>query len=90
MPTLKAEYHGAEIQLEVQRETAVLRVNNVVRDSAAQDSVKPAKPLRLSSTVQTGYEWHEFIEGHVSSTDGRVLLSLHANSKCIASDEFNF
>ena len=44
--------------------------------------------LRVSSTVQTDYEWHEFIEGVVIFDRGAVTARIIANNQELVSRQF--
>jgi hypothetical protein len=64
LPTrqLTQSHLGANLRLEYQYPPrASLYINGVARDTVATDEVPIT--LRVTTTVQTGYEWHEFIEG---------------------------
>ena len=57
--------------------SAELRINGLVRDSST--STQDPITLRLSTTVQTDYEWHEYIEAIIEyqpeTIIGRLLAS---------------
>jgi len=55
---------------------ARLLINNIERDRTV--STKNTI-LRLSSTVQTEYEWHEFIEALVEVKNDSITASLFAS-----------
>ncbi len=62
---------------------AELRINGLLRDDTSSD--KDPTSLRLSSTVQTDYEWHEFIEGIVDYLPDKVIGRLLASNVELAS-----
>lgn len=78
----KIEYRGARLQLEISDEHVQLRINGIVRDETPTGDVQ-----RLSSTVQTDYEWHEFIEAVVAFTDRGIQASLLANGQELISQQ---
>lgn len=82
---LEVEYGGATLAVEIEPTHARLRINGLVRDAAEIG----AGSLRLSSTVQTGYEWHEFIEAIITIKDESILVSLSANGAELASSQIN-
>jgi hypothetical protein len=58
--------------------SAELRINGLLRDSAgsSQDPIT----LSLSSTVQTDYEWHEYIEAIIEYQPETITARLLASS----------
>lgn len=95
---LQTHYQGAELSLELTSTAsentslcatnhgglaATLRVNGITRDEASSQS--NTSKLRLTSTVQTDYEWHEFIEAIVDVTDTTVNIRLLASNTEVAS-----
>ncbi|HKI73020.1 MAG TPA: hypothetical protein VJ998_00125, partial [Pseudomonadales bacterium] len=44
--------------------------------------------LRVSSTVQTDYEWHEFIEGIVRYDGGRIHARIIANNLPLTEQDY--
>ena len=85
--TLETTYRGAVISLTIATPPAVtLRINRLARDSA-EGKTEPVT-LRVSSTVQTDYEWHEFIEGVVTFAGGAVSARIIANSQELVSCQF--
>lgn len=82
---LEVSYRGSNLSLEFSSSPlACLRINGLVREEAAGDR-KPVT-LKVASTVQTDYEWHEFIEGIVDYREGKIAARLVANSQELASD----
>lgn len=83
---LETHYRGADLCLEASADpaSAVLRINGLVRDKA--ESTDTPITLKVSSTVQTDYEWHEFIEGMVEVRDGEIHARLIANNQALASE----
>ena len=73
---LETSYRGAQLKLDISDDgKAQLLINGLVRDNGSNDTT-----VRLSSVVQTDYEWHEFIEGIVSFEPGSITASLFANN----------
>lgn len=82
--TLETNYHGATIRLEFDKSPgARLIINGLVRREW-QAGENRALVLRLTSTVQTDYEWHEFIEGIVDYSQEKIQATLVANNTEIA------
>lgn len=85
---LEANYHGAILRLEFEgTPDARLRINGVVRQARKAEAGVPAV-IRLASTVQTDYEWHEFVEGVIDYNDENIVARLIANNAEIACDKF--
>ena len=64
MPYYDLEYRGARLRVEVDDQMrSSLYINGLQRDSQDAETL-PAR-CRLSSSVQTDYEWHEFIEAEI-------------------------
>jgi hypothetical protein len=95
---LQAHYQGAELCLRLTSVAsksespsthssgylaATLVINGVTRDQARSQS--DTSTLRLTSTVQTAYEWHEFIEAVIDISSETVNIRLLASSTEIAS-----
>lgn len=82
--TLETSYHGTTLRLEFDDSPgARLMINGLVRQERCADADK-AVVLRLTSTVQTDYEWHEFIEGIVDYSQERIQATLVANNTEVA------
>lgn len=80
---LTTDYRGCRIELLIGSElSAQLKINGIVRESQLQTLEKGANSgtLRLSSTIQTGYEWHEFVEGLVRYSEEAIEAKIFANS----------
>lgn len=84
MYTLATHYRGAELCVELDEEEARLLINGLVRQCSPLSNT-----LRLSSTVQTDYEWHEFIEGIITCNAEVIKMVLVANKAEIAEKEFS-
>jgi hypothetical protein len=83
MNTLKKNYRGADLCLELDNDDARLLINGISRDQGTVTS-----SLRLSSTVQTDYELHEFIQGVIIRNDNSLTAKLIAGNTDIASEDF--
>jgi hypothetical protein len=83
MDRLVTIYRGANLTIELEQDEGRLLINGLVRERS-----KLSSTLRLSSTVQTDYEWHEFIEGTITRTDNAINMVLTANNAEIARQEF--
>ena len=78
----ETEYGGAHLRVEVDGDgEARLLVNGLVRDKSG-----PAPNLLLTSTVQTDYEWHEFVEARVLQDDNTVEIVIACNKQEVAHD----
>ncbi len=82
---LKVHYEGADLLLTFDRHaTANLRINGIERDFDSGDSnfdVTDVITLKLTSSVQTAYEWHELIEAVVVYNTGTITASILASKK---------
>ncbi len=76
---LEISYHGTTLAVQIVDEPpkASLLINGLARDQASSQTTNTT--LRLSTTVQTDYEWHEFVEAHLSYTDSGIRVQLFAN-----------
>lgn len=85
---LETNYRGAILRLEFEETPdARLKINGIVRGERRAEAGEPAV-LRLASTVQTDYEWHEFVEGIVDYNDESIKARLVANNTEIACENF--
>ena len=74
---LEVTHRGARLKLEIydHNDRASLIVNGIVR---AEET--GSKTLRLTSSVQTDYEWHELVEGMVRFEPGKISATIFANN----------
>lgn len=84
MPKLTANYRGVILTVESDRYEGRLFINGLIRAR-----IKLTSTTRLTSTVQTDYEWHELIEGTIIQKADKVTLTLYANNVEVASEEFS-
>ncbi len=85
---LETNYRGTVLRLEFeQRPGARLKINGQVRQERRLDPRKTGC-LKLASTVQTDYEWHEFIEGIVDYSEDNITARLIANNQEVARGTF--
>ena len=83
MEVLRFKYKNASLRVELdQTLSARLFINNVQRMEKTCNS--PVEIIRLSSSVQTDYEWHEFIEALLTFRECDVTISLRASDSEIA------
>jgi len=76
---ITVEYKGIQIGLQVSDTPAItLTIDGMVR-SRQQSSKGTDVLLNLSSSVQTDYEWHEFIEATAFFTETEVQVKIAAN-----------
>ena len=87
MTVLKAKYRNVALRVELDGvRSAALFINNIQR---MQDTLTTLPgTIRLSSSVQTDYEWHEFIEAIVTFTEKEIGISLRASSSEIAGETY--
>jgi len=84
--TLQIHYGGVAVELKFDETVhAELRIKHIVRDSVDSDN-NPTR-LVLTTTLQTDYEWHEFIEGIIEYHPDKIHAVLRANKTEIASME---
>jgi hypothetical protein len=83
MPALEVEYRNAALRVELDSDrSARLFINNIQRMQASLTALPGT--LRLSSSVQTDYEWHEFIEVILIFSEKEITISLRASNAEIA------
>jgi hypothetical protein len=83
MPALEVDYKNVALRVELGSEqSAELFINNIQRMQASL--TVPSGTLRLSSSVQTDYEWHEFIDVIITFSEKKITISLRASSAEIA------
>ncbi|MFP6809336.1 MAG: hypothetical protein VB957_19445 [Pseudomonadales bacterium] len=87
---LEIKYGGATLKLEIRPGNFTrLLVNGILREEKAINQSSSSELIvRLSSTVQTDYEWHEFIEALVTISEGRISAKLIANNTEIAHENY--
>lgn len=82
MISVEHDYRGARLKLDVSYPPrAELYINGIRR--AAETTGTPPSVIRLGSTVQTDYEWHEYIEAVVRFSDDLCRISLSANNQAL-------
>ena len=88
MPALEVEYRNAALRVELDsNRSARLFINNIQR---MHESLTPLSgTLRLSSSVQTDYEWHEFIEAIVTYDETETTVVLNASNAEIARETYS-
>lgn len=87
MTSLSIEYRGADLTVQVEGQDATLLINNRTRETKTA-TTKPVT-LTLSSTVQTDYEWHEFIEAEINLDQDSTAITLRANSQTLVHETFS-
>jgi hypothetical protein len=87
MPALEVNYKNAALRVEMDdNRSAALFINNIQR---MQESLTTESgTLRLSSSVQTDYEWHEFIEVIVTVDEKEITISLRASNSEITCETY--
>ena len=83
MNQLTTNYRGANLTVELDHSEGRLLINGLVRERCDRAAV-----IRLSSTVQTDYEWHEFIVGTIVCSENSITMVLTANNAEIARQDF--
>ena len=87
MPVLEVEYRNAALRVELDNDrSARLFINNIQRMHESLTTLPGT--LRLSSSVQTDYEWHEFIEVIVTCSEKEIIISLRASNAEIACETY--
>jgi hypothetical protein len=83
MPELEVDYRGTVLRVEVKEPpSARLLINGMER--SVESAANTPCTFRLSSPVQTDYEWHEIIEAIVQFGAESVTIALTANSTHLA------
>ena len=82
MKQLTTNYRGVNLTIELDHSEGRLLINGLVRERT-----KRAATIRLSSTVQTDYEWHEFIVGTIICSENSITMMLTANNVEIACED---
>lgn len=86
MKNYDLEYRGTRLRVEVDDAlNSRLFINGMQRDSQPPATL-PHRSV-LSSTVQTDYEWHEFIEAEVMLTASDITITLSANKATLGSEQ---
>ncbi len=81
---LEKNYRGTHLKLEIYDDgSAQLLINGLVRSEGFDGGT-----LRLSSVVQTDYEWHELIEGIVNFESHAITASLLASKVSLARETY--
>ncbi|MDA0787943.1 MAG: hypothetical protein O2780_00645 [Proteobacteria bacterium] len=83
MDKIEVDYRGARVGLSRDADKLRLVINGIVRDEGIVGKV-----LRLSSPVQTDYEFHEFIEGVITRQADGLLAVLSAGNTELARRTF--
>lgn len=87
MPALEVKYKNAALRVEMEgSRSATLFINNIQRMQESLTTLPGT--LRLSSSVQTDYEWHEFIEVIVTFDKKEITISLRASNSEIACETY--
>ena len=87
MPALKVEYKNAALRVELETGgSAGLFINNIQRMHSSLGTLQGT--LRLSSSLQTDYEWHEFIEATITFNEKEISVSLCASNVEIAFETY--
>lgn len=85
MPILTRKHHDSTISIGYSGQGPVeLKINGIIRTSAMQ-----AGYLKLTTSLQTGYEWHEWVEGICLIRPTHTQLTLTCNNETIADQQFN-
>ena len=70
---------GAQINVRESDQVISLWVNGICRDEARCET-----QTKLSSTVQTGYEWHEYVEAVCERRNQSLFVRVYLNQEEIA------
>ena len=86
MKRYELEYRGAQLRVEVDDKLlSSLYINDMRRDS--QSAAAPGR-RSLSSTIQTDYEWHEFIKADIVLSESEISITISANNATLGSESF--
>lgn len=91
MPALIVEYKNAFLRVELEAGgSAGLFINNIQRMHSSLGTRQGTRQgtLRLSSSVQTDYEWHEFIEAIIIFKEKEISVSLCASNLEVAFETY--
>lgn len=80
MPEFEVNYRGTTLCVDAQVDSAGLSINGLERD---RKRLTTGQTVRLSSTVQTDYEWHEFVEAVLEVAEEEVRVTVTANSQVL-------
>lgn len=84
---LKTHYAGADLVLNFESQGAAsLHINGMQRESITTD--EKSTTIKLSSTVQTAYEWHEYIEAVVIYGRDSIDASIYASQRQLVTRSF--
>ena len=86
MKSLVFEYRGTNLEVELNAGLSSLRINGLVREK--HHIAEENDHHILSSTVQTDYEWHEFIEAEINVAPDQSSITLRANAKVLIEETF--
>jgi hypothetical protein len=84
-PRLETICRGARIEIRILDQSISLWLNGLKRDEAPLAAIG-----KLSTSVQTGYEWHEFIEVRFQAADGNLNVVALMNQERILESTFPF
>ena len=74
-------FKGREIEITNYESTFLLLVDGLVRTKRVPSS--DCVRISLSTTIQTGYEWHESLEAIIDLSANILKLEVKANNKKI-------
>ncbi len=80
--TLEKLYKGLKLRVVIENEEIALLVGKSTR--AKQNFSKKQGAQILSTSIQTGYEWHEQVEVFVTRSSDKVAMILKASGHEIA------
>ena len=72
-------FKGREIEIINSESAFMLLVDGLVRTKRVSSSDNAR--ISLSTTIQTGYEWHESLEAIIDLSDCKLKLEVKANNK---------
>ena len=74
-------FNGREIKITNSGSAFILLVDGLVRTKRAPTS--DCARILLSTTIQTGYEWHESVEAIIDLSTSNLKVEVKANNKKI-------
>ena len=78
----RTNFKGVEVEVTKSGPAFILRVGGLVRAKRVPD--ENCLRISLSTAIQTGYEWHEYLEAIIDVSTNYPKLEVRANDKKIS------
>ena len=86
MKRYNLEYRGSQLRVEVNDKLLTsLYINGLCRHS---QPLAVSGWCSLSSTIQTDYEWHEFIKADIVLNESEIIITISANNAILGSKSY--